>query len=201
DVWAVGGTGTSGAFAWRWDGSSWRDEPLPDGLVDTTSLFKVWGNAADDVWLVGSRGTILHWDGSAFTAANSTTTRTLTTVHTTPDRVVAVGGFGSGTIVQRDIGGDFRDVSPEGAQQTMGVWLVGSEDGWASGINGSLLRYREGMWTFHDTGFNLAEAFHAVWVDPDGGVWAVGGQVLSEPLVQGIMLHRGAMIPGGTYRE
>ena len=34
--------------------------------------------------------------------------------------------------------------------------------------------------------------FHATWVDPTGGIWAVGGNVVSDPLDQGILAHYGA---------
>ena len=34
----------------------------------------VWGSGASDVWAVGDSGTILHWDGSAWTSASSGTT-------------------------------------------------------------------------------------------------------------------------------
>jgi hypothetical protein len=36
-----------------------------------------------------------------------------------------------------------------------------------------------------------------VWIDPLGGVWAVGGQVRVPPLVDGILVHRGDAVPTG----
>ena len=32
-----------------------------------TVFYGVWGSAADDVYVVGSNGTVLHYDGAAFT--------------------------------------------------------------------------------------------------------------------------------------
>jgi hypothetical protein len=67
-VWGVWSNGRSDAWAvgrgiFHWDGSGWRDVPSP---IDTTHdiLTSVWGSAADDVWAVGTSGTILHWDGT-----------------------------------------------------------------------------------------------------------------------------------------
>src|ERR687887_2323503 len=48
------------------DGWSWSN-PLPQG----NTLNSVWGSARDDVWAVGHFGTILHWDGSAWSASLS----------------------------------------------------------------------------------------------------------------------------------
>ena len=41
------------------------------------------------------------------------------------------------------------------------------------------------------------ESLHATWVDPEGGVWAVGGNVLSSGPERGRLLQRGA---GGGHR-
>jgi hypothetical protein len=33
------------------------------------------------------------------------------------------------------------------------------------------------------------QSLHAVWLDPEGGVWAVGGNVLTTELDRGVALH------------
>lgn len=38
-------------------------------------LFTVWGRGASDLWVAGSRATILHWDGSAWADQSPTETR------------------------------------------------------------------------------------------------------------------------------
>lgn len=55
NVWAVGGRAV-----FRYDGTSWRRTPLDDKRRD---LHAVWGTGFSDVWIGGSAGTILHWDG------------------------------------------------------------------------------------------------------------------------------------------
>jgi hypothetical protein len=46
-------------------------------------------------------------------------------------------------------------------------------------------------WHSVKTGLDLIDPFHAVWVDPEGGVWAAGGDVLTPLLNEGMLLHRG----------
>ena len=54
------------------DGWCWSN-PLPQG----NTLISVWGTASTDVWAVGASGTILHWDGSAWSGFPSGTTNVL----------------------------------------------------------------------------------------------------------------------------
>src|SRR5438445_3430450 len=50
------------------DGWCWSN-PLPQG----NHLHSAWGSASNDVWAVGEGGTILHWDGTAWSASASGT--------------------------------------------------------------------------------------------------------------------------------
>jgi hypothetical protein len=195
DLWAVGGNVSAGAFAWRFDGTAWREaEGFPPVLVQSASLFKVWGAAADDVWLVGTGGVILHYDGERITQVRSATTRDLFTVHGAGGHVVAVGGFGTGVIVE-NTGEGWQDVTPAGIPHVIGVWL-GEPASYAVGLEGAVLTLEGGVWKPVDTGIRVPGALHSVWVDPDGGVWAVGGQVLAPPLVDGVMIHKPAEASG-----
>ena len=188
DMWAVGGNVSSGAFAWRYDGNTWIEaEGFPPVLARSASLFKVWGRASDDVWMVGTQGIILHYDGNRITQVASGTERNLFTVNGDGTRIAAVGGFGTGVIVENE-GNRWQDVTPAGTPHVIGVWLNGDAS-YAVGIEGVVLRRISGGWTRVDTGLNIREAFHSVWVDPSGGIWAVGGQVLAPPLIHGVMIY------------
>jgi hypothetical protein len=189
DLWAVGGNVAAGAFAWRFEGTAWTEaEGFPPVLVQSTSLFKVWGASADDVWLVGTGGAILHYDGERLTQVRSDTTRDLFTVSGNSEVAAAVGGFGTGVIVENE-GSGWADVTPETTPQVVGVWL-GEDAGYAVGIEGAVMQRVEGTWEQVETGIQVEGALHTVWVDPDGGVWVVGGQVLASPLVDGVMIYR-----------
>jgi hypothetical protein len=92
DVWAVGGPlGNSGfeALVLRFDGARWRRQPV--GKAE--SFWWVHGSSGSDVWLVGERGRITHWDGSGFTEVPSGTDATLYGVWATAaGNAWAVGG-------------------------------------------------------------------------------------------------------------
>ncbi len=189
DLWAVGGQLPAGAFAWRYDGQSWTKAPgFPADLTESQAMFKVWGRSADDVWMVGTGGVAVHFDGSRFSQEDSGTSHILFTVHADDEKLAAVGGLGTGVVLEND-GSGWRDVTPDGTPHVMGVWTV-SKTAYAVGVEGAVLRRENDTWEAIDTGIDLAEALHAVWQDPEGGVWAVGGQVLAPPLVDGVVVYR-----------
>lgn len=39
---------------------------VPTAVDDRYALLDVWGSSANDVWAVGSGGTVIHWDGAAW---------------------------------------------------------------------------------------------------------------------------------------
>ena len=197
DLWAVGGTsdGRNG-FVWRLEGDAWVDEAsFPADVGADAAIWKVYGIAASDAWLVGSNGVSLHWDGSTLTPGETGVGSSLFTVHANASRFVAVGGFGNGIIVEYE-GGAWHNVTPSGIQGLSGVYVGEGDFAVAVGAYGTVHLRDAGGWHEVDTGYPLVESYHAAWVDPEGGVWAVGGQTTS--LTDGVLLHRGEMLPEGT---
>src|SRR5450432_207462 len=45
----------------------WSQVPLST----SPSLYGVWGSGSSDVWAVGLDGTVLHWDGTSWSAGSS----------------------------------------------------------------------------------------------------------------------------------
>ena len=133
-------------------------------------------------------------DGASLTAS-TVGGESLFTVHGDANRFVAVGGFGTGKILEND-GSGWRDASPSGAPALIGV-CVSSHGDYAVGQDGAVFTRGGSGWTAVKLGVSLDESFHSVWIDPTGGVWAVGGQVLTLPLTDGIVVHRGAPLPEG----
>src|SRR5690606_28303709 len=133
-MWAVGGEagGASGAFAWRLDGDTFRELPgFPSELAEREALWKVFGRGQDDVWMVGTDGTLLHWDGAALSPAFAGIAESLFTVHANSQRFAAVGGFGTGLLLEHPVGAPasepWVDVSPSGALSIIGGCLTRSE--------------------------------------------------------------------------
>jgi hypothetical protein len=189
DVWAVGGNigGGSGGFVWHLEDGEWVDVPLPDDTV--LPVWKVWGRSCSDVRFVGEAGLAMSWDGSGLTIDETGLSESLFTVHGNDDCYVASGGFGTGSILE-DCGSGWEDVSPAGASALVGVCMRG-DTGTAVGWYGAVYHRLDGVWVADDQPAATDETLHACWIDPQGGVWAVGGQVQAFPLVRGVMIYRG----------
>jgi len=200
DVWAVGGASDArNGFAWRLEGDAWVPEAtLPADVPDRAAIWKVFGISPDDVWFVGSNGVSLHWDGGSLTAADTGIGSSLFTVHGNGSRFAAVGGLGNGIIIEYE-GGAWHNVTPSTTLPGMsGIYVGADASGVAVGSYGTVYVRDAGGWHEEDTGYPLAENFHAVWVDPQDGIWAVGGQTFSVPLTSGVLLHRGDALPEGA---
>lgn len=196
-IWAVGGDSsnpeTTGVLLFH-DGTRWSVEDLsallPGGVP---ALFKVWGRNASDVYVVGFRGVMLHYDGTRWESLSSATTRALLTVHGNSSTVAAVGGAVSGVIVERAGNGAFADRTPASLAEMNGVYLREDGLGIAVGLEGATALRTPGGWSrgaFVDTAELLS--FHAAWIDPSGGVWAVGGDL--DSLDAGVLAYGGPRV-------
>jgi hypothetical protein len=202
DVWAVGGASESGGgFAWRLQGDdTWQPEPsVPSTVTQNAAIWKIYGTSPSDAWLVGSNGVSLHWDGQRLSAGDTGVGSSLFTVHATAERYVAVGGLASGIVVEyegRPTMGEWTDVTPDPLPVGLsGVSLSGDAGGFAVGSLGTVYRRTDQGWREEDTGLSLDANLHSVWIDSDGGVWAVGGQTYVEPFTDGVLIHGGANHP------
>lgn len=206
DLWAVGQTlgGDGPPALWRRQQGLWSEwEPPILGPGDAGQIyFKVHGRSADDLWIVGSGGTALRWDGQRLVrtptdADVDTSMEPLFTVHVEGDRPVAVGGAGNGLILEWD-GAAWRDVSPP---------LLRSLNGVCSGHDGSMTvvgqagtrahREEEGWRSDQELEIEAVTAldWHACDVGPDGSLWAVGGRIAVRPLRQGVVAYTGSNPP------
>ena len=206
DVWAVGMTqgGEGPRAVWRRQGgtwSAWTDPVLGEG-DDNVTYFKVHGTRADDVWMVGTQGRTLHWDGTSLEAVASdadtpTSTSLFLTIDADPDHPVVVGGTGNGLILEYD-GSAWRDRSPDFQPGFNGV-CSGAGQQWAVGQKGVRARRTDdGTWT-SDMDMGLGpltyDDWHGCEVSPSGDLWAVGGRIASRPLQSGIIGFQGSVAP------
>ena len=193
DVWAVGGAqgGASGAFAWQLQGDAMVAAPaFPSSLAGSSAIWKMYGRSATDAWMVGTNGTTVRLDGTTLTTVAAGIGESLFTVHGDASRYVAVGGFGTGLILE-NTDGTWVDVSPTDRVPGLVGVHMSAKGSYAVGQDGTVLSRGDTAWQQEDIGFNVDETFHSVWVDPDGGTWVAGGQVQVLPLVDGIMLYSG----------
>lgn len=115
DVWVVGGQPDRGAVL-RGAGTSFAPIDLPPGVP---LLTWVHGTSADDVWVAGIEGTVLHWDGDDWNDRSLDTDQALWGIHARPGAVRAVGGqssWGGDAAVAAEWDGTawtFLDLPPE----------------------------------------------------------------------------------------
>lgn len=199
NVYAVGGFSGRSGFIWRYDGTSWRELVLPANCPiengDVPGLFKVWGDGSGAIYAVGGAGMVLMSDdGETFQLLPSGTTDRLFTVSGGRGApVTVVGGLSNGRVLEISPTLTFSDHTPALSPLVQGVAFGTDGAGYAVGANATVFRREGSEWREVTTGIDLdVESLHATWIDPTGGVWAVGGNVLSPALDNGAILHAGA---------
>ena len=208
DIWAVGAdvdNPDGGGVIWHFDGTTWRALDL-SGVREggVPQLFKVWGRASDDVYAVGFRGSVLHWNGSAWSVVDTTAAnpnkRQLFTVHGTAALAGMVGGFfAEGLLLERGGNDAVRAVTPSGSPQLNGVFFPPDGRGVAVGNGLAVATRDENGWSTVDEGSDdQGRDFHAVWVDGEDGIWAVGGDLAD--LVNGVLRYGGPQVPANQIR-
>ncbi|HTV17550.1 MAG TPA: hypothetical protein VMG12_02735, partial [Polyangiaceae bacterium] len=205
DVYAVGSRAGRNGFIWHHDGRSWNELPLPASLPlddnrDVPGFFKVWGESPADVWVVGDGGVVLRGNADeGFRVIATDTDERLFTVHGAAGEVVMVGGSGNGLALEVE-GDTLVPATPPGASLLQGVHVSTSGAVWAVGLGGNVYTRAVGTeWqaALPDT---PVQSLHSVWVDPGGGVWTVGGNVLSDSLDGGVALHASSKASVRAYR-
>ncbi len=187
DLWAVGFASSGGGFVWRYDGVRWTELVVP-GLPPR--VFKVHGRAANDVWISCGEGTTLHWNGSSLTSSSTGLTAPLFSIVTTPETTIAAGGGASqGEIVEHE--GDTWTRLDRVIPVTWRGAAASAETAYVVGESGSIAERLETGWAIKKQTLTQRN-FHAAWIDPDGGLWGVGGRFDQLPLTeQGFLLYYG----------
>lgn len=168
DGWAVTGTldqsGRIGRLL-RYDGTTWHQfSTVGQVLYDVDMLNPNYG------WAVGAYGTLLQWDGTAWTAASSPSGNTMLDVHvlSTSD----AWAVGESDLIHWD-GTAWSIFSGPTSAQLRGVHTVSNVDAWAVGDRGTIYRYNGVQWSTVKSHVTL-QGLHAVdFASPDDG-WAVG---------------------------
>lgn len=196
DVYLVGGDVNVAADAgviYHWDGATWSQMAIPAEASSKNNVFKVWGRSASEVYFVGPGGLVVTYDGADFTVwplNGGGFARTLFTVNGNASEVFAVGGFSDGNVFRFD-GAAWTEETPMFAPQFNGVFAQEGCDPVAAGSRGGVFRRTGGVWAEDAKGAASVYDFHATYVDPDCGLWAVGGSISSTPLDEGMLLYDG----------
>jgi hypothetical protein len=180
DFWIVGGDPLAGPaeLAHVHNGQAIAPDlgPLLGDLP--RALFKVIG-IGEELLIVGGDGSLLHrnvdedWEISRIAHSS---VPLFTVSGASADDVWAVGGLGTAVAVHFD-GARWHDESPELLPNLFGVSATRDEVV-VAGSSGALAERRGDDWQVIDT-FS-EDTFHSVWLDGEGGGWAVGGNVLEQ---------------------
>lgn len=203
DVYAVGGDVNGGldGVILHYDGTTWTEVATapPADSGTRRQAFKIWGSAADDVWVVGTGALIMHYDGADWVTDDSPPlfdSVPLTTVHGTgPDDVYAVGGFGNAATIHYD-GTAWSDTSPPPlavAPFFNGIYSTLDRGVVSCGGSGSIWWHDGTEWSLDERTLVSSRDYHACWIDEAGSVWAVGGDLTT--LDEGAVITDNPAIP------
>ncbi len=167
DGWACG-WGPTDARSFRWNDTAWTEVTYPSGRA-CQELSVV---AADDVWAVGTGGTIAHFGGTSWVTVTSPVTYNLYAL----DMVAADDGWAvgaNGTILNYD-GTNWTIASSPTSELLSAIDMVSASDGWAGGTE--LLHYTGSSWVTNTTPVALGEDGRILDIDMVSSTegWAVG---------------------------
>lgn len=186
DVWAVGGPlGNAGfdSLVVRFNGQTWqRAKP---GKTD--SYWWVHGTSPADVWLVGEKGRITHWDGNAFTEMTSGTSATLFGLFAIgPKDVWAVGGTPDSASAENAVvlhydGTSWKkeDIGETKKVAFFKVWGPGNGDLYIVGEAGTIWHRAAGTWKAEGAGLATGRLTTVAGCSATE-IYAVGGRDVLE---------------------
>jgi len=188
DLWAVGDAGTAGGVVWHSvDGQNFEPVTIP-GTAPRT-VFKVHGQASNDVWMSCSAGLTLHWDGTQLVREQASTTNSLFSMITTPGLAVTVGGISGVGELFENTGNGWASPALQVPVPWRGTAAIGS-DITIVGESGVVAQRTTSTWTVLKQQLTTLN-FHSAWIDEDHGLWAVGG-LFDGGLSDGVLVYYGS---------
>jgi len=134
-------------------------------------LYAVWGTSYDNVYAVGAAGTIIHYDGSAWTKLSvSGVSATLYGIWgSAANNIYAVG---PGTVAHFD-GSSWTNTNNAPTSQTLyAVWGTDANNIYAVGAAGLIYRFDGSSWEFQSS--NSGQNLNWVWGTASNNVYSVG---------------------------
>ncbi|MEW5735642.1 MAG: glycosyl hydrolase [Thermodesulfobacteriota bacterium] len=133
---------------------------LPSSRMPSASINAIWGSSDQDIFAVGDQGTILHYDGSAWTGMTTKTPYNLYGVWgSAPNDVWAVGGAPPPTgmetwhnIILHYDGTKWTATNPSQPFTLYGVWGADADHVWAVGAAGLILFWNGMSWAQQASG-------------------------------------------------
>ena len=194
DLWAVGGTGdgeTPPVLLHR-DGAAWTAVEVPPlTRAAVSAFFKVWGTGADNVYVVGQRGVVLHRSGGVWREEFAGVSGDLVSLWgSDASHILAVGGRGNALVTRWD-GHAWTARSLDPLPGLNGVWMRTPTAAHVVGVNGAVIRLDLATLTPVEEPLATVLDLHSVFGDATGRLIAVGGSLgsASGPFV-GVAITR-----------
>ncbi|HSD72021.1 MAG TPA: hypothetical protein VLE54_04485 [Thermoanaerobaculia bacterium] len=147
--------------------AAWNLEQVASRL---THLSGVWGSSSEDVFAVGSRGVVLHFDGRRWTRQASGTGKNLAAVWAASSTEAFAVGL-DGVILHFD-GRGWETEKSGTSKSLLAVWGASARDVFAVGRGGTILHFDGRGWTRQasPTRYDL----NSVWGSSATDVYAAG---------------------------
>jgi len=151
----------------HFDGSTWSLSSAP-----TDPFFAIWGSGPDDIFAVGDRGMIAHFDGESWSrVAHGATEEPLLSVTGSGPRDVYASGD-RGLVIRYD-GERWTPVPTDVNQQISSIWSAGPDDVYA-GASLEILHLGQGGPTLREIDTGSTEPLLGVWITSADDVTVVG---------------------------
>lgn len=141
--------------------------PLPQG----NTLLAVWGSSPCDVYAVGERGAIVHFDGAEWTATESGTRQRLWGVMGSSSKYIWAVGGGGRVLFNDGSGWTKKEIGT--AKTLTSVWVTGDGTVYACSADGLVLKNDGWSWSVLCAGGSVSD-HGSVWADENGEVFFAG---------------------------
>ncbi|MEE2787320.1 MAG: hypothetical protein VX589_08280 [Myxococcota bacterium] len=198
EAWAVGGDplgdGEPDPVILHWKDERWTRVKPPRTEQKFRALFKVWGTSATNVFAVGAKGVILHFDGQQWRQQSSGTARDFISLWgRSPSDIMAVGGRANGVVARYD-GKTWKAEVLSGEPGLNGVWMNSAGEATVVGARGRILHFRPNCQRYRRETSDNRRLLHAVFGLEGMRRLAVGGTLDRNPPWQGVAIQ-------GDYRR
>lgn len=139
--------------------------------VKGVNLNGIWSSSESDVYIVGGKGMLYHYDGESWNRISSLTGETLNSVWGSSENDVYVVG-NNGTILHYN-GSEWGLVPTPTSKNLYGVWGSSDTNIYAVGRGGTILHYDGSSWS--DIVSPTNKHLYAIWGNKESGdIYAVG---------------------------
>jgi hypothetical protein len=131
-------------------------------------IYGVWAAAANDAWACGNAGTMLHWDGTAWSKVPSATAQRLASIYGVSSTDIWAAG---NAIVHWD-GHEWTQIPSTSTLAITAVATTGANDAWFA--DQDVLLHWDGVEVTGMTGLPFTVLPAGVFSSAPGKAWVVG---------------------------